>query len=47
MDKLEQAILLKHGIKRANNAQANGSTPPAEVEEKPKRVAQVQGKPAN
>jgi recombination protein RecA len=47
MDKLEQAILLKHGIKRANNAQANGSTPAAEVEEKPKRVAQVQGKPAN
>ncbi len=47
MDKLESAILTKHGIKRVQGAMVNGTTPEP-VDEKPKRVAAAaQGKPAN
>ena len=51
MDKLEGLILAKHGIKRspagAANGTANGTASGSEVDEKPKRSATAQGKPAN
>ena len=48
MDKLEALILAKHGIKRTPGQMLNGTISPApEAEEKPKRPAAAQAKPAN
>ena len=49
MDKLEGMILAKHGIKRlpAGGASASTNGASSEGEEKPKRAAVVQAKPAN